>query len=81
MDWYDFIVNNHFKERNLPLPHFLTREFVAFKLPGTNQHPKTKHEHKIFNTKQHIQTNIHTMPTSQLIYLICDTSFTHFSRI
>ena len=37
MDWYDFIVKNHFKERNLPLPHFLTREFVAFKLPETNQ--------------------------------------------
>jgi len=78
MDWYDYIVNNHFKERNLPLPNFLTREFVAFKLPETNQPPKTKHEHKIFNTKQQIHTNIRMMSTSQLIYLICDTSFTHF---
>lgn len=77
IDWYEFIVNNHFKERNITPPSFFTRYFVAFKLPDTPHPPKSTRDKKVFETKQRIYNEIKTMPTSQLIHLICDTSFIH----
>jgi hypothetical protein len=79
VNWYEFIYNNHFKERNVPLPSFFKREFVAFKLPETHNPPITARERKVFETKQKIYNQIHTMSTTQLIILICDTSFINLS--
>jgi hypothetical protein len=74
-NWYEFIIDNHFKERNIPVPHFFTREFVAFKLPETPNPPTTTRDRKVFETKQTICRNIQTMTTSQLINMVCDASF------
>lgn len=76
-NWYEFIIDNHFKERNTQPPHFFTREFVAFKLPLTTNPPKTTRDIKVFDAKQAIASKIHTMSTSQLINIICDTSYIH----
>lgn len=75
IDWYEFILNNHFKQRNIAPPSFFTRDFVVFKLPTTPHPPKSTRDKKVFEAKQLIYNKIHTMPTSQLINLICDTSF------
>ena len=74
-NWHEFIINNHFKERSIEPPSFFTPEFVAFKLPNTPNSPLTLRDRKVFETKQKIYNQIHTIPTSQLIHLICDTSF------
>ncbi len=77
INWYEFILNNHFKERNTQPPLFFTREFVEFKLPSTPNPPKTTRDIKVFEAKQTITNKIRTMPTSQLLNIICDTSFIH----
>jgi hypothetical protein len=78
INWYEFILNNHFKERNTQPPPFFTLELVAFKLPSTPNPPKTVRDKKVFEAKQTITSKIHTMPTSQLLNIIYDTSFIHF---
>lgn len=77
IDWYEFIINNHFKERNLRIPLFFSREFIAFKLPVTPIPQNTLFHQKVFEAKQRIYNNIHTITTQQLINIICDTSYIH----
>lgn len=77
VNWYEFIYNNHFKERNTPIPSFFSREFVTFKLPETPNPPITARDRKVFETKQKIYNQIHTIQTSHLIHLVCDASFIH----
>lgn len=77
IDWYEFIINNHFKERNTQPPLFFTREFVAFKLPYTPDPPTSMRDKKVFEAKQAITNKIRIMTTSQLINIICDTSYIH----
>ena len=75
LNWYEFIYNNHFKERNIPIPDFFSREFIAFKLPNTPNPPNTARERKVIETKHEIYNKIHTMHTTHLINIICDASF------
>lgn len=79
IDWYEFILKNHFVERKIQPPPFFTRSFVYFKLPTTSFPPITSRDKKVFEAKHKIYKQIHTMATSQLINIICDTSFIHLS--
>lgn len=77
LDWYEYIVKNHFNERNVQVPIFFTREFINFKLPNTPTLPITTRDKKVIETKQIIYRKIHTLTTEQLMNLICNTSFIH----
>jgi hypothetical protein len=78
IDWYEYIIENHFKERNYTPPLFFTPKFVAFKLPPHATPPTTKHHIKLLSTKTAIYNKAKTMTTSELMALISDASFIHF---
>ena len=78
VNWYEYIIEHHFKERNSTPPPFFTPDFIAFKLPPHATPPTTKHHIKLLSTKTAIYNNVQRMSTRELMSLISDASFIHF---
>lgn len=75
IDWYEFILRHYFITKDIKPPEFFTREFVKFKLPNTTN-DSNHHNQKILKAK--IQIYEAKINTSEMLRVLCDTSFIHF---
>lgn len=69
-NWYDFIIFNHFKSKNIKPPNFFTREFIKFKFE------QAIFQEKVFYVKNKILNEINNISTKELVDLISNITIT-----